>query len=282
MGSHKSISPHLIVFLIVCSFLLPACAFPTKPINPKLIERENACIALGSCPSAETPSPAPDESTSASSHPSSATTAPPQTDTTLPPGPTESVTVDTKPNPIKKGYVAFGDSFAAGFGTGTTTGDACRQGEFSYPKQLASSAPVGIDFQNLACSGAVITEILSGGTGSQIDMWTNPANADIATLSIGGNDVGFSKILDACIVQSMGGAGQLFYDCQARIQDATATMTGNDLYQTIFQALSQIVTKSGRTDFKIYFTVLRIGRVSVIGNSLYTSARWWRGGGCYE
>jgi hypothetical protein len=25
--------------------------------------------------------------------------------------------------------------------------------------------------------------------------------------------------------------------------------------------------------------VLRVGRVSVIGNSLYTSARWWRDGG---
>jgi lysophospholipase L1-like esterase len=162
---------------------------------------------------------------------------------------------DTKPNPIQKGYVAFGDSFAAGFGTGTTTTDSCRRGEFSYPKQLNASAPAGIDFQNIACSGAVITEIISGGANSQIDAWINPADSDIATLSIGGNDVGFSKILDACVLQSFGGLGQAFvYDCQARIKDATAKMTGNDLYRNVTQALTEIVTKSGRSDFKVYFT----------------------------
>ena len=92
-------------------------------------------------------------------------------------------------NPIKKGYVAFGDSFAAGFGTGTTATGSCRKGEFSYPRQLASSAGADIDFQNLVCSGAKLPEV----TG-QIDAWTNPANADIATITIGGNDLGFAKV----------------------------------------------------------------------------------------
>ncbi|MCJ1238405.1 hypothetical protein MMC14_006394 [Varicellaria rhodocarpa] len=71
--------------------------------------------------------------------------------------------------PIKKGYVAFGDSYAAGIGTGTTAMGGCRQGQYSYPRQLAAMAPVNIDFQNLPCSGAIIGDILQGGHNSQID-----------------------------------------------------------------------------------------------------------------
>ncbi|KIX06430.1 uncharacterized protein Z518_04406 [Rhinocladiella mackenziei CBS 650.93] len=41
-----------------------------------------------------------------------------------------------RPNPIKTGYVAFGDSFVAGIGTGTTERSGCRRGEFSYPNHI--------------------------------------------------------------------------------------------------------------------------------------------------
>lgn len=99
---------------------------------------------------------------------------PPPTTTTLPapstvssttqastsePVPTGNVT--TSGNPLKKGYVAFGDSFAAGIGTGMTEGSGCRRGQFSYPSLLASTAP-NIDFQNLACSGDTTKNILTG------------------------------------------------------------------------------------------------------------------------
>ena len=75
-----------------------------------------------------------------------------------------------RPSPIKNGYTAFGDSYAAGIGTGNTSSWGCRQGRFSYPDLIASSAP-DIDFQNLACSGATIQNVLSSGINSQIDAW---------------------------------------------------------------------------------------------------------------
>lgn len=92
--------------------------------------------------------------------------------------------------------MAFGDSHAAGIGTGTTETGGYRKGSYSYPRQIAAIAPGDIDFQNLPCSGAVVGEVLSGGDKSQIDAWANPSNADITTLSIGGNDFhrrGFSN-----------------------------------------------------------------------------------------
>ena len=73
-------------------------------------------------------------------------------------------------NPIRNGYTAFGDSYAAGIGTGNASSWGCRQGRFSYPDLIASTV-ADIDFQNLACSGATVQNILSGGTNSQIDSW---------------------------------------------------------------------------------------------------------------
>ena len=73
-------------------------------------------------------------------------------------------------SPIKTGYTAFGDSYAAGIGTGKTSPWGCRQGRFSYPDIIGSTAP-DIDFQNLACSGARVPNLLSGGPDSQIDAW---------------------------------------------------------------------------------------------------------------
>lgn len=75
-----------------------------------------------------------------------------------------------RPNPIETGYTAFGDSYAAGIGTGNTSTWVCRQGRFSYPDLIASSVR-DIDFQNLACSGATVQNLLSGGAHSQVDAW---------------------------------------------------------------------------------------------------------------
>ena len=61
-------------------------------------------------------------------------------------------------------------------------------------------AEENIGFQDLPWSGAVIGEVLQGGHKSQIDAWTHPDKADIATLSIGGNDIGFYPILTVCVL----------------------------------------------------------------------------------
>lgn len=156
---------------------------------------------------------------------------------------------------IKKGYVAFGDSYAAGIGTGMTDSGGCRQGQFSYPKQLAKMATDAfgdIDFQNYPCSGAVVSEVLEGGSKSQIDQWKNPGNADIATISIGGNDVGFYNVLTACVLRV--GLFKLPGNCDEAVQKAYDIINGRDLSNDVTSALNQIIAKSGRDDFKVYMT----------------------------
>lgn len=203
-------------------------------------KRGISCIGGPDCPIFKSSSLAPTLATTAA--------APGSTYTTTP---AADPWITAQRNPIKKGYVAFGDSYAAGIGTGTMEGSGCRQGEFSYPKQLASMVS-NIDFQNYACSGAVTADLISGSSGSQIDQWQNPGNADIATLSVGGNDVDFFKILNACILRAFGPS--FSGDCQQRIDDAMIKINGPDLLNDFATILHQIIDKSGRPDFKIYVT----------------------------
>lgn len=155
-----------------------------------------------------------------------------------------------RPNPIKKGYTAFGDSYAAGIGTGNTSTWGCRQGRFSYPDLLASTVQ-DIDFQNLACSGATVQNLLSGGAYSQVDAWTNPTVADIATISIGGNDIGFYNILSACVLWV---GGYWAGDCDTEVAKAHEILANPELSANITSALKEIIDKNGNDAFKMFMT----------------------------
>jgi lysophospholipase L1-like esterase len=98
--------------------------------------------------------------------------------------------------PIKTGYVAFGDSFGAGMGTGTTSGDACRVGSNNFGDLLYKwTNNDQVDFQRKVCSGDTTV-----GLNRQIDEWNNPRKADVATISTGGNDLGFSDMVWYCVL----------------------------------------------------------------------------------
>lgn len=98
--------------------------------------------------------------------------------------------------PIKTGYVALGDSFGAGMGTGKTSSDACRVGSNNFGDLLNKwTNNANVDFQKRVCSGDT-----SVGLNRQIDEWTNPSMADVATISMGGNDLGFSNLVWYCVL----------------------------------------------------------------------------------
>ena len=132
-----------------------------------------------------------------------------------------------------------------------------------------------IDFQNLPCSGAVVDDILEGGNKSQIDAWTNPSNADIATLTIGGNDVGFYSILTACVLR----VGQAFSgDCVAAVDEAVSKVNGPNLFNDISLALHQIIHKSGREDFRVYLTGYPTFFENRTASCDYTTFFYWHPG----
>jgi lysophospholipase L1-like esterase len=87
-------------------------------------------------------------------------------------------------------YVAQGDSYASGTGTREYYDATCQRSVHSYAKQLA--AQFGLNLQHVACSGARIPDVRANQLGA-LSTATN-----LVTISIGGNDAGFSNVITQC------------------------------------------------------------------------------------
>ena len=91
-------------------------------------------------------------------------------------------------------YVALGDSYASGVGAGNTSG-SCDQSPNAYPALWASAnAPASFTFS--ACSGATTAGVVS----SQLSALNS--STTLVSVTIGGNDVGFSSIMETCVLES--------------------------------------------------------------------------------
>lgn len=108
-------------------------------------------------------------------------------------------------------YVAMGDSYSSGegvpyflYGTDTST-NKCHRSENAYPSLLDRNNTLDLQLTSfVACSGATTDTLLNGGSGAgtwgegaQLDALSS--STDIVTLTIGGNDVGFASVLEACV-----------------------------------------------------------------------------------
>ncbi|WP_052590176.1 SGNH/GDSL hydrolase family protein [Luteipulveratus mongoliensis] len=87
--------------------------------------------------------------------------------------------------------VALGDSYAAGAGAGDPGPDnACLRSPAAYAIQVARA--LGVDVAMHACQGANIIDVSRG----QLQALT--AQTSLVTLTVGGNDLGFSDVLTEC------------------------------------------------------------------------------------
>lgn len=120
-------------------------------------------------------------------------------------------------------YVAFGDSFAAGTGVPAyATGDeaACLRSQRSgYPTLLSKSRTFrGLD--DVTCSGA--TTVAIAGQLSSADI--GPGTRSV-TVTVGGNDIGWSQTLMGCMVNPAGCSAGLA-DVAARIPAVRSSIAG--------------------------------------------------------
>jgi lysophospholipase L1-like esterase len=100
-----------------------------------------------------------------------------------------------QPGPGVVNYVALGDSYSAGVGTGVydpASGD-CARSPLSYPPLWASEHNPA-SFRFVACSGATTGDV----RGDQITA-LDPGT-DLVTITIGGNDAGFADVLRTCTI----------------------------------------------------------------------------------
>jgi lysophospholipase L1-like esterase len=135
-------------------------------------------------------------------------------------------------------YVALGDSYASGLGAGHYSGGSCDRSSGAYP-QLWANANHPASFAFVACSGATTTDVIN----NQISALS--AATTLVSVTIGGNDVGFSSVMETCVLGSTsdcvnavnqaeaearsqlpGALNTLFGDISARAPRATVVVTG--------------------------------------------------------
>lgn len=119
--------------------------------------------------------------------------------------------------PRKLTYVALGDSFSSGEGAGGYAPptnirgqNVCHRSEYAYPERLGSSPrqPVflagrSVSLQFWACSGATTANVVDKPQGKAEEeppqITHVDSSDDLVTLTIGGNDAGFARMVNACL-----------------------------------------------------------------------------------
>jgi len=122
-------------------------------------------------------------------------------------------------------YVALGDSFSSGVGTGSyTLSRACGRGKYAYPWLVSRERPnTALTF--VACSGATTTSLM------RKQVRSVSSGTDIVTVTIGGNDIGFADLIVECTLT----------DCSKAL-DRTRTMLTSFLgpgLDTVYRAIER-------------------------------------------
>ncbi|MFI6724000.1 SGNH/GDSL hydrolase family protein [Streptomyces sp. R-74717] len=153
-------------------------------------------------------------------------------------------------------YVALGDSYSSGVGSGSydsASGD-CKRSTKAYPALwAAANSPSSFGFT--ACSGARTGDVKANQLGPL------GASTDLVSISIGGNDAGFSDVMTTCVLQSEA-------TCLSRIATARSyvdtTLPGN-----LDSVYSAIRTKAPSAHVVVlgYPRFYKIGGSCVVGLS---------------
>jgi hypothetical protein len=103
-------------------------------------------------------------------------------------------------------YAALGDSYSSGVGTGSYALDSgCKRSASAYPFLWAQKHP-GTSLSFVACSGAKTSDLLA----TQLQALSSATT--LVTMTIGGNDIGFSNLIYQCTLS----------DCSAALDAARA------------------------------------------------------------
>jgi len=112
-------------------------------------------------------------------------------------------------------YVALGDSYSSGVGAGNyySSSGSCDRSANAY-SVLWANANDPSSYVSVACSGATTSTVIS----SQLSALS--ASTTLVSITIGGNDVGFTNVMETCVVFSTS-------TCVSAIDTAESEMTAD-------------------------------------------------------
>ncbi|HET6508955.1 MAG TPA: SGNH/GDSL hydrolase family protein [Baekduia sp.] len=130
---------------------------------------------------------------------------------------------------VADNYVALGDSYSAGTGTRDySLNSGCNRGPYAYPALIKADRP-NTNLTFVACSGAKTTDVLN----NQVQSLSTSTN--IVTITIGGNDAGFSNVITQCALPLV--------SCNSDITNANNYIS-NTLPGQLNSVYSQIKTRA--------------------------------------
>jgi lysophospholipase L1-like esterase len=105
--------------------------------------------------------------------------------------------------PTYHNYVALGDSYASGAGTEPVVDAKCDRSEMSYPYAVQTWLKP-TTFKDVTCAGATTAQMTQAqGSVNAPQFNALSADTDLVTLTLGGNDIGFTDIITTCVVDGL-------------------------------------------------------------------------------
>jgi GDSL-like Lipase/Acylhydrolase family/Bacterial Ig-like domain (group 3)/Putative Ig domain len=148
------------------------------------------------------------------------------------------------------GYVALGDSYSSGVGTGDYdyAGSPCYRSSYAWPALLAddyAAAPPLGQSSFFACSGDTTTDLLNGKSGEPVSQVTQLANwassngdPSLVTLTLGGDDLQFANVVKTCVLH-------LPHACESTLQDEVNYLLNGGFQSSLQKALQKVVSAAG-------------------------------------
>ncbi|HEX7483742.1 MAG TPA: SGNH/GDSL hydrolase family protein [Candidatus Saccharimonadales bacterium] len=161
----------------------------------------------------------------------------------------------TKMPPAK--YVAMGDSFSSGegsppfeFGTDTIN-NTCHRSPQAYSRLLQNDSSLSLGTAAfVACSGAKVSNVLNGSWNEPAQINALSENTEIATITIGGNDMKFSDFAYACVYGSCNSSSSEYLESWGIMTDVTRSDYLPSRLATLFSNMESRLWLN--TDVKVY------------------------------
>ena len=147
------------------------------------------------------------------------------------------------PHDLPIEWTGAGDSYTAGPGAGNAFDELpdpnnCYRSTGSYVVQLSQNFPFdsGNKYQFIACTGDKTQDFLN----VQVDLISTDPPPDFLIMSLGGNDVGFSDIVKACLLKP---GGPVSADCDTTVQSSIDKINDQDLQDQLFKVYDAVFDK---------------------------------------
>ncbi|MFG2086024.1 MULTISPECIES: SGNH/GDSL hydrolase family protein [unclassified Spirillospora] len=178
-------------------------------------------------------------------------------------------------------YVALGDSYSSGVGAEASVADhnpldRCHRTSKAYYHEVSKAFRFAKGSAFWACSGATTADVLKGRGGEPPQIGRIGPDTSLVTLSIGGNDVGFSKVLAGCVVKLPWSK-----DCTRQGEDVAGRMA--ELRTSLPALLDKITAKAPRARVIVMGYPKAFSEVSgVDGDNITVSDQRWLNARAYD